>query len=82
MPPFYEIIDFYLLYYDNSYNFLWFSKLGFFAYKECNEIHITSSLLLGKQDGSKVEGNNLDKNVIFAIISFKLICGTQYLVAT
>ena len=57
-----KLLIFYLLYYDNSYNFFWFSKLEFFAYKECNEIYITSSLLLENKMAAKLKVKIIKKS--------------------
>ena len=51
---FMKLLIFYLLYYDNSYNFCWFSKLRFLQ-KECNGIHITSSLWLENKMVAKLK---------------------------
>ena len=59
-PPFYEIIDFYLLYYDNSYNFFGFPNQGFCKQGMQWNTYYTK-FVIGKQDGSKVEGKNLGK---------------------
>ena len=48
--------------------FFWFSKLGFLQKgMQWNTYYI--KFVIGKQDGSKVEGNNLEKNVIFTSIN-------------
>ena len=53
-----KLLIFYLLYYDNSDNF--FSKLGFLQTRNAME-YILHQVVIGKQDGSKVEGKNLGK---------------------
>ena len=50
-----KLFIFYLLYYDNVYNF--FFKLGFLHTRNAMG-YISIKFMIEKQDGSKVEGKN------------------------
>ena len=54
MAAIYGMIDFYLLYYDNLYNFV-FHNYGF-CIQEMQWDTYYIKFMIGKQDGTKVEG--------------------------
>ena len=56
-----KLLIFYLLYYDNSYNHWGFPNQGFYIQGiQWDTYYI--KFVIGKQDGSKVEGKNKKKN--------------------
>ena len=65
---FMKLLIFYPLYYDNSYNFVFVFQIRFFCKQgmQWNTYYI--KYVIEKQDGSKVEGKNLEKKTQFSLV--------------